>query len=164
MSTRTIQVAEGWADLGLFDEALAELQTLPPRFKSSVAALKVLVRIHSAQKAWTEVESVSRKLLLKRPNDHDVRIQAAEALHKLGRSQDAVFMFAETLRNPEIKGNASARYKLARYFCGAGNLREASEVLRSAIERDRGLRLKALDEPDFEKIWTQFQTGSSEGK
>jgi hypothetical protein len=70
----------------------------------------------------------------------------AEALHRQGRSADAVIFlgaFKSLFTIPE------SYYNLARYLCANGQGGDAREMLRFAIEGDEKLRKRAIYNPEL---------------
>jgi tetratricopeptide (TPR) repeat protein len=84
----------------------------------------------------------------------------AEALHRQGQHVDAISKLGELLSNEDRRQAPTILYDLARYFCAAGQLKEARECLRKAIEADGTLKKKANEDAAFEKLWTEEQGGS----
>ena len=142
---------EGWIDLGNFAEAAEELHNLPPALKSSEAFCRLWVRIYEATKHWREVEIMCETLLKHAPHDHFAIRHQAEAFHQQGRSREAfsAYQYAPT----EFKQGADYFYALGRYLCAIGQPRFAETCIGRAIDCDPSLKLKALEDPELEKIW-----------
>lgn len=147
----------GWIDLKNYAEATEELNRLEPSLKSTIHFLKAWIRIYSGTKAWTNVEMMCSTLLSNFPGDSFGIRHVAEALHRQRKHVDAISKLGELLSNEDRRETASIRYDLARYFCEAGQLKEARECLRGAIERDPSIRKKALEDADLKNLWTELQ-------
>ena len=80
-----LNAAEGWIELGNFDEAAAELHNCPPAVKSSVEWVKLWVRIYAAKNRWADVEMFCETLAKHAPDDPFTIFHQAEALHRQGR-------------------------------------------------------------------------------
>ena len=150
---------EGWIELRNYDEAARELHDLPPVLKSTTSLAKAWIRIYEGQKAWANVETLATTLRQQKPDDLFGINKLAEAIFQQARPVDAVSALGEALANEKWRENPLVRYNLARYFCAAGQLKEARECLRKAIELDKSLKKRANEDPDLEKLWTEDQTG-----
>jgi thioredoxin-like negative regulator of GroEL len=157
---RAFMSIEGWIELRNYDEAANELHALPPKWKSTTSFCKAWIRIYEAQKAWTNVELMATTLNQQAPDDLFAINKLAESLFQKGRPIDAITKLGEALQIENGEQYPLIRYNLARYFCAAGQVNEARECLRKAIQQDRSLKKKANEDPAFEKLWTEEQDGS----
>jgi Flp pilus assembly protein TadD len=66
----------------------------------------------------------------------------------------AVLLEAEQ-RHPSV---AAVKFNLACYECQMGDTESAKRRLQAAFALDESLRLKALDDPDLEPLWTSLGT------
>lgn len=157
MNEAGIRAAEGWIELGNFDEAPEELHNCPPEVKSSIAFLKLWVRICEGLNRWEDSERYCELLAAHAPNDPFTAFHQAEALHRQGRSREAfsVFQYAPT----EIKQGADYFYALARYLCALDQITLALTCLGKAFDHDPALRMKALNDPELERAWLDLQEG-----
>jgi hypothetical protein len=141
---------QGWIELGDFTEAANELQGLPSKLKSTIEYVQKWVLIYSATGAWTNVEAVCDTLLLKDPADEFGAHHKAEALHRQGRTPDAIIFLGET---PYGQRTGDGLYLLARLLSHNRQFDDAISVLTIAFDCDRSLRLKALDDLRFKEMW-----------
>ena len=65
-----MRAAEGWIELGNFDEAAEELHNSPPAVKSSVAFLKMWVRICEGLNRWDDLNDIANCWLHTRRTIH----------------------------------------------------------------------------------------------
>lgn len=149
--------AEGWIELGNFDEAAEQLHNCPPAVKSSVPWLKLWIRVYAATNRWVEVEMMCETLAKHDPDDPFTIFNQAEALHRQGRSREAfaVFKYAPN----EFKHGAEYFYALARYLCALEQITLALSCLGKAFDLNPDLRMKALNDPDLERAWLDLQEG-----
>ena len=154
---RKFDSINGWIDLGNYDEAAEELNNLHPKLKSTIEFCKAWIRIYSAKKAWTNVELMCTTLVKHAPDDPFGVLHLAEAVHQQGKHVDAISILGGTLWDESWRESPTVLYALARYFCAADQAKEGRECLRKAIEADRSLKKKALEDSDLEKIWIHFQ-------
>jgi tetratricopeptide (TPR) repeat protein len=156
---RKFSSINGWIDLKNYSEAAEELNNLEPRLKSTVHFVKAWIRIYSATEAWTNVELMCATLLKHAPDDAFGIRHLAEAFHRQGQHVEAISKLGELLSNVDRRQAPTILYDLARYFCAAGQLKEARECLRKAVEADESLKKTANEDPAFEKLWTEEQGG-----
>lgn len=156
---RKFEFINGWIDLGNYDEAAKELNDLPPKLKSTLEFCKAWIRIYAAKKAWTNVELMCATLVNQAPADAFGVLHLAEAVHQQGKHVDAISVLGGTLWNADWRESPVVLYALARYSCAANQVKEGRECLRKAIDADKSLRKKALDDPELEKLWTEGQNG-----
>lgn len=145
-----LAAVEGWLELGNWREASEELHNLPPSMKSSIEVLRLWVRVYRLAEAWPSLEEVADLLLAHVPGDPLGVENKAEALHRQGRSADAVIFlgaFKSLFTIPE------SYYNLARYLCANGQGGDAREMLRFAIEGDKKLKKRAIEDPELAGVW-----------
>lgn len=157
---RKFDSINGWIDLANYNEAAQELNDLHPKLKSTVEFCKAWIRIYSAKKAWTNVELMCTTLVKHAPHDPFGVLQLAEAVHQQGKHVDAISILGGTLWDEDWRESPAVLYAMARYFCAANQVKEGRECLRKAIDGDKSLRKKALEDPDLEKVWTEEQGGT----
>jgi len=66
---RTLLAAEGWLDLGMPEDAAAELDELGPGLATHPAVLTMRVRIFMAAESWNAAVEVAKRLVEKIPED-----------------------------------------------------------------------------------------------
>jgi tetratricopeptide (TPR) repeat protein len=154
---RNIRAAEGWIDLGNYDEAAEELNNCPVPVKSSIEWVKLWVRIYSATNDWREVQMMTETLAKHAPDDPFTITHQAEAFHKQGRSREAfaTFQYAPS----EFKQGADYIYAIARYLCALDQMSLALSCLGKAFDTNPDLRMKALNDPDLKGVWLDLQEG-----
>jgi hypothetical protein len=148
---------EGWIDLGNFTDAAEELNALPPHLKSTVEFIQLWVLVYSGTKAWTNVEVMCETLLAKDPKNEFAAHHRAEALHRQGKTPDAIIFLGETHYG---RKTGKGLYYLARLLCNNAQFESARSILGMAIRQDRSLRMQALDDPEFRRIWSDIRTPS----
>jgi predicted Zn-dependent protease len=147
---KTLLAAHGYAELGMFDDALAELETLPPEARGAVTAVEMRVAVLMQAKRWREALGVSETLCKLDPSRNSGFIHAAFCLHELGRTADA--------RDTLLKGPASLHaeatfhYNLACYECALGQLGLARAHLEKSFTLDRKFREFAKTDPDLKAL------------
>ena len=66
---RTLQAAQGYFELGMLDDALAELDTLPADLQEGAAVLQMRLFIHMREKRWTQALDISRAFCRVQPEE-----------------------------------------------------------------------------------------------
>jgi len=144
---RTLLAAQGYSELKMFDDALAELAQLPEEARLDPGAMEMKVVILTQAQRWEDALASSLELCRLAPAEPGGFIHAAFCLHGLGRSAEA----KETLLNgpPSLEKEPTYHYNLACYECVLGNHREAREYLERSIAMDKKFREFARTDPDL---------------
>jgi predicted Zn-dependent protease len=147
---RYIRAAEGYADLGMYDDALAELDELDPDQQDRLETLRMRVEIVLRKRDWRSALRLSLKACQLYPNESSGVIHAAFCLHELGRTQDA----KQTLLDGPAKllDEPVYYYNLGCYDAVLGNLDQAKAYLRASFRLDESFRDMAKNDPDLERI------------
>ena len=94
---------------------------------------------------------MAKRLVDFQPDD----IQWAIPLAYATRRADSIQAAKEVLLNAESKfpNEAAIKYNLACYFCQTGEIQNAKNYLRKAIEIDLNWRIAALEDKDLKLLW-----------
>src|SRR5262249_1278165 len=132
---RNIRAAEGYADLGMYDDALAELDQLDPGEQDRLETVRMRVEIVLRKRDWRSALGLSLKACQLYPNDSSGFIHAAFCLHELGRTQEA----KQTLLDGPAKllDEPIYYYNLGCYDAVLGNLDQAKAYLRASFRLDK---------------------------
>lgn len=134
---RTLRAASGWLDLGLADEALAELQSLPTGDQLSQPVLELKVHAQIECKAWNAASESARMLCSKEPCNAGYFLQAAFCLHETG---DTLAARNWLLRGPKsLLALPAFHYNLGCYLWVLGERKPARSHLRQAFQMDETL-------------------------
>jgi len=146
-----VSAAEGYAMLGMVEEAAGEFDDLGPELATHPAVLGARVQIFMAVEDWAAAVEISKRL---------VEFASEEAGHwvllgNVMRRADSVEAEEEVLlegveQHPKV---ATIHYNLACYTAVQGRVDEAKERLAEATKLDEKVKLMALDDPDLEAIW-----------
>ncbi len=144
---RTLLAAQGYCELGMFEDALNELDSLPEEVRGSPSTIELRVVILMQAKRWKNALTASRELCRKDPLRPTGFIHAAYCLHELGRSADARDFL---LNGPDsLHREPTFHYNLACYECQLGQLDVARAHLEKSIELDKQFRDFAKTDPDL---------------
>lgn len=145
-----INAAQGYLELGMIDEALAELERVPEgdRAHEDVAQLRVYILMRARR--WTEALEACALLRATRPELSLGYIHGAFCLHEMGRTREAMKLLldgpASLLREPVYY------YNLGCYHAVLGNPEEAQNCLQMSFRMDEKFREIARYDPDLEGV------------
>jgi predicted Zn-dependent protease len=144
---RTILAAQGYSELSMFDEALAELDSLPAETAGQAAVVEFRVVILMRARRWNPALKLSLELCVLQPDQTGGFIQAAFCLHAMGRTDEA----REALLGGPVSLHAEPtyHYNLACYECVLGHLDLARMHLERSIQLDKKYRDFAKGDPDL---------------
>lgn len=135
--TKTLRAASGWLDLGLADEALFELQSLPFSEQTSRQALEIKVHAEMECRAWNAASETARLLCVKEPLNAEFFLRAAFCLHETG---DTLAARNWLLRGPKSLMELPAfHYNLGCYLWVLGERTPARSHLQTAFRMDESL-------------------------
>jgi predicted Zn-dependent protease len=145
-----IRIAEGYSELGMLDDALAQLDQLEAKDEDRLEIMRMRVDILLRKQNWEDALGLSLRFCTANPNQPYGYVHAAFCLHELGRTPEA----KQTL----LDGPASLLdepvyyYNLACYDTVLGNLEPAKAYLRASFRLDKSFREMAKNDPDLQQI------------
>ncbi len=144
---RTLLAAQGYCELGMYDESLAELDSLPAELSQHAMVVELRTITLMQAKRWKPALTASRSLCRVAPEKTSGFIHAAFCLHELGRTDEA----RDTLLSgPDLlHAEPTFHYNLACYECALGNLDLARLHLEKSIELDKKFKEFAKSDPDL---------------
>lgn len=147
---KRLLAAQGYSELGMLDEALEELDGLPPKVRKHPAALELRLLVQMQARDWKAALKVSQELCHIAPDRSAGYIHSAFCLHELGDTEKA----REVLLNgPEVlHSEPTYHYNLACYECRLGNLDLARLHLEKSFALDKKFRDFAKSDPDLDKL------------
>ena len=144
---RTLLAAQGYCELGMFDDALGEIETLPEEARQSAPAIETRLLILMQAKRWKPALAASRELCALVPERPVGFIHASYCLHEMGRTADARELL---LSGPEaLRTEPTYHYNLACYECRLGQLDLARAHLEKCFTFDKKFRDFAKLDPDL---------------
>ena len=148
--TKSLRAAAGWLELGLADEALYELQTLPPEVQRLRAALELTLAAQMDREMWNLASETARLLCLKAEDEPEFFLRAAFCLHETG---DTLAACNQLLRGPKtLFEMAIFHYNLACYLWTLGEADRARSHLKQAIAMDDSYLESAREDRDLAGI------------
>ena len=149
---RVLLCAQGYCELGMAVEGLAELETLPPECQQhpSVAELRLIALMQAKQ--WKTALTAAQDFMRLAPEKNIGYIHAAFCLHELGQTEAAR---AALLAGPEtLQTDPIFHYNLACYECRLGQLESAKARLEKTFMIDKKFREFAKTDPDLAALRT----------
>ncbi len=145
-----IRAAEGYSELGLQAEALAELDSLTDENQERAETLRTRITIVLKLRAWADASRLSERMCELYPNESFGFIHKAYCLHELGETAEAKRVLldgpAGLLEEPTYY------YNLGCYDAILGNLDSARAYLRASFRLDKSFRELAKTDPDLASI------------
>jgi tetratricopeptide (TPR) repeat protein len=153
-----LRAAQGWIELGVWDAANEELESITLQLRAHPDVLKVRFNVHLAAKHFELALAAADALLRYRPGEPEGWIHRSVALQEMDRTPEA----QEKLRPAAemFPSKWEICYNLACYACQLGELDEARAFLERAITLgdSEKVKLKALDDPDLSPL-SLFKAG-----
>lgn len=146
-----VNAALGYFELGLYEDALEELEELPPERQVSAEVLHLKSAIFMQMKKWTHLWETSKILVRFQPELAQHWIWHAYATRRVLNIEEAERILRAGLeKHPEAP---MIHFNLACYCAQTGQLPAAREFLAEAIRIAPESRAMALDDPDLEPLW-----------
>jgi len=142
--------ASGFSELGLFQEAVDELEGLPLELRETRGVLAVWLELYQGWQKWAEAEAVATRLVEAEPDESNWRVALAYATRRtcgLASARDILINASRQFPNC-----AMIQFNLACYDAQLGDLNEARRRLRQAIRIDKDFADLARTDPDLEPI------------
>ena len=147
---KTLLAAQGYGELGMHDDALAELDTLPAEARDAPAAIELRLGVLMQARRWKNALAVSRQLCRALPEKNIGYIHTAFCLHELGKTEEARSILLE---GPEtLRTEPTYHYNLACYECHLGNVEMARAHLDRSFQLDKKFRDFAKTDPDLQAL------------
>jgi len=150
MNDRALLAAQGYLELGMVEEALAELSGVKSLEAGDPDLVELRLHIMMHAERWSEALVVAEELLRLNPSAVPAYIHGAFALHELGRTAEARDLL---LRGPEIlRKDPTYHYNIGCYEAVLGNSESAKQSLERSFALDETYRGFAKKDPDLEAI------------
>ncbi len=144
---KTLEAATGWLELGIADEALVELESLPAEARSQRPALELKLAAQMISQSWNSAADTARLLCLQAADEPVFFLRAAFCLHETG---DTLAACNWLLRGPKtLFEMAVFHYNLACYLWTLGEATRARSHLNQAITMDKSFLEAAREDRDL---------------
>ena len=143
-----------YIELGMFDEAQAELEKIDPSCRDLQEVLSARIAHYRAFKQWDLMAIVAKKLTEWIPEEPGHFVDWAYATRQTESIQAAhtILTRAASLHPTD----PTIQYNLACYEAQMGNLDQAKTHLIRATELDAKFRLMALKDPELKPLWSSL--------
>lgn len=150
MSDQALLAAQGYLELGMVEEALAELSTVDTSLLQDPDVIELRLHILMQGCHWNEAIIAAESLLQLRHDALTAYIHGAFALHELGRTSEARDLL---LKGPLVlRQDPTFHYNIGCYEAVLGNRDAAIESLRQSFAMDETFRDFAKADPDLLEI------------
>lgn len=147
---RSLLAADGYRELGLIPEALAELASLPEDLRGHPTVVELRLVTLMQGHSWKEALSAGRELTRIAPEKNTGFIHSAFCLHELGDTESARDFLLGAPKT--LHAEPVFHYNLACYECMLGNLDAARAHLERSFHLDKKFRDYAKTDPDLEGL------------
>ncbi len=155
-SENLFKTAIGLKDIGMFQEAEAELLQIPPDADIYNLAQDVLLRVRLALGDYNGAVETGYDLLERGESSRLTVLNTSLALIFAGRLEDARQMME---RLPELgEFHSGEAYQIACLESRLGNFEAALSWLASALRQSNSYPAKALIDSDLQPLWQSFET------
>lgn len=155
-SERRIIAAQGYVELGLYEEAHEELSPLPAELHDRVDVIEITLLCLMGRHHWSEALTLATKLCQQEPAEPGGYIHAAFCLHELGRTAEAVDILScgpATLRTKPVY-----YYNMGCYHACLGHYDKSLVYLERAFEMDGELRQHAKKDRDLDCLRARLES------
>ena len=152
---RELTASIGYLELGMYVEALDELESIQPEEKNNSAVLGLRLEIYGTAQNWKMMEVVASELWKRQPDDPDNWNNLAFSIRRKDSIKASQTLLLEALE--KFPNDAMTRYNLGCYACKLGDLEDAKKLVGEAIKMDSKFKLLALDDQDLVELWDSFK-------
>ena len=150
MSERALLAAQGYLELGMVEEALAELSSTGTLGFNDPDIIELRLHVLIQGRKWDEAIVAAEELLRIKTDALPAYIHGAFALHETGRTVEARDLL---LKGPSLlREDPTFHYNIGCYEAVLGNRDAALASLRQSFEMDKTFRDFAQRDPDLMQI------------
>lgn len=146
----------GYVELGMHEEALAELDNLPKEIQAhplvQIARMDYFIETGN----WEDGVCWGESLCELWPEESEFWIKRAYCLHELKRTSEAKEVLISA---PAVHRELAIYcYNMACYETQLGNLVHAQELLERCFVKDPRYRESSQDDPDLKPLWNSLKS------
>ena len=151
---KLIEIAVGYFELGMVDDAVGELESLGGRERLSI--LSIWSAALRMAKRWSEMLSLTRKMVELYPGEAECWASLADATrHSV--SLQAGLELLEMARH-YFPDDGHILFQIGCYCCQLGRLDEARTAVREAASSNHVWAKIAVQDRDLIPLWPEFKT------
>ena len=148
---RHLTAAEGYAELGMYLDANAELEAIDAEVRHVAEVLTVRVGIYAGLEKWELMQTVAGRLAAHDPDNVQWPISLAYATRRAEFIEAAKIILLKAVeRHPK---EPLLHYNLACYERVMGEVEVAKARLKHVFKMSPGGRLMALEDEDLRAVW-----------
>lgn len=152
---RRLTAAEGYIELGMYEDANAELEEIDPSCPAVSRVLTLRLCIFAGLDEWELLEAMANKLAERNPDDIQWAIWRAYAAARGESIEGAKKILIRALRmHPN---DPRLHYILSCYESRLHHFNTARRHLARAIQLDARLKLVALTDEELEPLWSVIE-------
>lgn len=149
-----LRAAEGFAALGMYDEANAELEEINASSRTLPEVLAVRVEIYYGLRRWELMQVIAKKFVEHDGSDPAWHVALAYSTRRIQSIDAAKAILIEAARR--FPKESLIHYNLACYDCQLDRLPAAKEHLDRAFRIQPKWRARALADEDLRPLWDQI--------
>jgi predicted Zn-dependent protease len=144
---RRLSYAQGYLELGMLQEAAAELDQIPAPACDSSQVLALRLALLQEQKNWNALRLAAEYFVRREPQEAGGWITWAYAT----RRDQSLTAAEKILREAELAhpDEATIQFNLGCYACQRGDLKEARRRVNRSIALEKSFRSLAATDPDL---------------
>ena len=148
------RAAGAYIELGLFDEAQAEMEKIDPSCRLLPELLAARIPLYRVLEKWDLIAVVARKLAEWNPEEPGNFVVWADAIWRI----ESVLAAVAILRRAAglHPTDPTIQFNLACYEAQMGNAPKAKVHLKCAVRTDPKFKLMAQSDPALEPIWASL--------
>ena len=151
---KMVEIAAGYFELGMLEEAVAELDGLGRRKRLGVLTVwSAELRIANR---WAEMLGITQILVKLYPEEPETWISLADATRHAKSVHEALMI----LRNAEnvFPEDSHLKFQLGCYYCQTGDLGKARDSVRTAMKLHEVWAKIATHDEDLKLLWHEFRS------
>ncbi len=147
---RHLSYAQGYLELGLIAEAVAELEKVPPAERETPPVVALRMAVLHEQKDWRSLVDLAAAAAKRTPGEPAIWVTWAYAARRCDSlaAAERILLEAE-LHHPN---DATIQFNLGCYACLRGDLAEAQRRVDRAVSLDSKFLQAAATDPDLEAL------------
>jgi predicted Zn-dependent protease len=149
-----MEPAQGFYDLGLFCDAWDALDELPPEDRADPLVVALRLDILLSMNRLVDAVALGTGACRQWPSVGGFFLKTGSALIVLGDHEKAKGLLLAA--PPSAQTKAAYWYDLARCQGRTDDVDAARKSLWECINRDKGFRARALDDPDLDAVWASL--------
>jgi tetratricopeptide (TPR) repeat protein len=144
---RRLSYAQGYLELGMLQEAAAELDQIPAPACDSSQVLALRLALLQEQKNWNALRLAAENFVRREPQEAGGWITWAYATRRDQSltAAEKILLEAELVHPDE----ATIHFNLGCYACQRGDLKEARRRVNRAVALEKSFRALAATDPDL---------------